>query len=1032
MLNDRQLQRMTDKLQRFEKQLETHMYMTVGTLDDVQFLETDERLYAIPAEGWHAAADGDKWGDMGHFGWFRGRFTVPSEAAGRELFLYPRIGGGETLLYVNGAEYGIFAGKGATSASGNHAYARLCAEAKAGETFDVALEAWCGRYVRGTQPFQERERWSGAHQYTYHAIDVCMKDELYYDAYFDLHTVNQLLQAQGREDTFRRAELLNALEEVHKVVYYDFDSVEEDLFRAGVARAREILAGVLSQPNAPSAPIAAVIGHSHMDTAWLWTVEDTVKKCARTYSNQLNLMDRYPEHHFVQSSSYHSDMLRRHYPALFARIAERVREGRYEPNGGVWVECDCNITGGEYMVRQFLWGQRFTREHFGYTSDAFWLPDTFGYSPSLPQIMKSCGVQYFLTTKMSWNDTNVFPYDTFYWQGLDGTRVFTHLNVSGADADPVCLHANLNGGRCFSVRVKTVNKRRLIAYGMGDGGGGPQYETLEMLRRTADVDGCPRAVHQTVSDFMHELETQVHEPPVYAKELYLELHRGTLTNQHEIKYNNRKTEIGIHDWEFLLVAKAVQDGTAADEAPVRPLLNTLLVNQFHDILPGTCIPEVHNTCKQQMRAVLATLDEEKHRTLSTTPDAHVRTLVNPLSFERGDVVYLSLPEGMRVQGAAQQAVTLPDGSRRVAVAGLRLPALSATPVALETGDIGGASPFTYDGRVLTTPFARITFDENGAITSFIDRRCDRELCGEGQPFNTFLMAEDVPQGWDNWDIDADLEMKFRPVGELLSREVAADGAVEFRLRSRYRLSPKSTLEQDMIVYADSPLVRFDTVMHWQDDHRFLKVAFDTNVFADSARFDMQFGHLKRPTTRSTSEESAKFEVVNHKFTDLSENRYGVALLNDCKYGISVLGGQMRLSLHKGGLRPDYTGDHGDHMCTYALLPHMGGFTAETVVQPAYMLNDDVIVLDGRCELPSLLTVDADNVIVETVKPCEDSDRAYIVRLYEAEGTTTRTKLHFASQPKAVMVTNMLEEAEEPMGDSLTFRPFQIRTLRVEY
>lgn len=1038
MLNDRQLMRMFEKIERFQQQMEQRIFQKVGELADVTLYETADRLYEIPANGYRPVEEGQEWGAECGFGWFRGSYTVPETLDGRELFLYPKLGGGETLLYVDGKPYGIFARKHQTSAAGHHYCDRIRAAAKAGETIRIDMEAFAGRYVRGTQPFQEKERWAGAHRFTYRSVDVCVKDALMYDCYFDLRTVNMLLRAQ-KDDTYRRAEIMNVMEEVHKAIYYAFDDVDEERFRAGVERTRELLAPVLAQKNADSAPVAGLVGHSHMDTAWLWTLDDTIKKCARTYSNQLNLMDRYPEYRFVQSSAYHSYMLLEHYPELFGRIAERVREGRYEPNGGVWVECDCNITSGESMVRQFLWGQRFTRQYFGYTSDAFWLPDTFGYSPSIPQIMKGCSVDYFLTTKMSWNDTNRFPYDTFYWQGMDGTRVFTHLNTSSSEPDPIYLSEQLNGGGKggFPVRVKTVNKRRLIAYGHGDGGGGPQFEMIETARRLADVDGCPKTKTVSVSAFMRELEENAHEAPIYAKELYLELHRGTLTNQHEIKRNNRKAEVGIHDLEFLTVADAVQKGEAADEAPIRPLLNHVLVNQFHDILPGTCIPEAHEMCKQQMRDTLAALEERIHTALETDGTADTVTLVNPLSFERTDAVYLTLPAGKRVAGGyAQQRVTDLSGQALTAVAGLVQQPFAAMPLSLEAGEPKGASPFVYDGKTLTTPFAVMTFAENGGIDSFVDRRCGRELRGEGYPLNTFLFAEDVSLGWDNWDIDADIQLKFRDCAVLLSREVAADGPVELRLRSRYRISDKTELEQDMIVYADSPLVKFDTVLHWNDDHRFLKTAFDTNLFADTARFEMQFGHIKRPTTRSTDEELAKFEVVNHKYTDLSETRYGAAILNDCKYGISVLDGQMRLSLHKGGVRPDYTGDHGDHRCVYAFLPHDGGFSAEAVVRPAYELNDPPIALAGGCSFEPLLTVDAGNIVVETIKPCEDGGRAYIARLYDAEGTTTLATLRFAKPPKAVTVTNMLEEDEEALDSaerySLSFRPFQIRTIKVEY
>lgn len=1029
MVNERQLGRTAEKFTRLEKQLYEKMFRKVGEVQHVELFETTEHLYEIPTEGYRPIASGESWGAENVLGWFRGTYTVPAELDGQELFLKPNLNG-EMMYYVNGVEMGIFANKRRSPVGGNHWCNRLCAKATAGEELAVVLESWCGLWIRGTQPFQEQEPWAGNFSSTYTSIDVCVKDQLVFDTYFDLRVVNDFLRMKKPEE-FRRADVLRALENAHDVVWYDPACVDEETWRAGLQAVREALAPVLAATGGEGGgrPTIGIVGHSHMDTAWLWTTTATIKKCARTYANQLNLMDRYPEHRFVQSSACHSEMLRRHYPALFERVAERVREGRYEPNGGVWVECDCNITSGESMVRQFLWGQRYTRRHFGYTSDCFWLPDTFGYSASIPQIMKGCGVDYFLTTKMGWNDTTRFPYDTFYWQGMDGTRVFTHLNTIGGD-EPGPVKTN---EVAWGIQSKACTQRRLYAYGAGDGGGGPVFEQLEVARRMSDMAGCPKVEHTSVSDFMHTLEEETVEAPVYARELYLELHRGTLTNQHEIKRNNRKAEIGLHDLEFLTVAEAAANGTEATDEAIRPLMETVLLNQFHDILPGTCIPAAHEMCKEEMRAVRAALKEQCATTLTTAAEDNTVTAVNTLSFARDDVWYAKLPAGKAIAGAACQTFTDLRGVARTAVSGITLPPFSATPLTL-TDAAESASPFTYDGKTLTTPFATIVFDENGGLSSFVDTRCGREL-RKGRPLNTFLFGEDVSQGWDNWDIDADLPRKLKPAGELLSREVVSDGAVEMRLRSHFKLSEKSEIVQDMVVYAGSPLVRFDTILRWHDDHRFLKATFDTDVFAADARFEMQFGHVRRPTTLSTAEELAKFEVAQHKFTDLSESRYGVAVLNDSKYGVSVDGGAIGLSLHKGGVRPDYTGDHGDHFVTYAFLPHMGDFSAENVVQPAYALNDAPLLLNGRRELPSLCAVDADNVIIETVKPCEDGGRAYILRLYEAEGGSARAKLTFANTPRAVTRCNMLEEAIEsldPENAEVAFSPFHIETIKVEY
>ena len=1030
MLNEAQLHRTFEKIQLLKDQLAGRMFQKVGELQNVELFETEEHIYKIPTTGYRPIARGEMWGDEKHIGWFRGQYTVPQELAGKELFLQPQLCG-EMLYYVNGVEAGIFTKQcHLARQNAKHWVNRMCASATAGETLDVVIESWCGRYIPNSHPFGAGELWHGSFRTAYESIDVCVRDDLYYNTYFDLHIATGLVRC-GAVDHFRRCEVLRVLEDAHEELYYHADYVDEETFCAGLRALNARLRPLLDTKGsaAPSRPTIGIIGHSHIDTAWLWTIPDTVKKTARTFSNQLNLMDRYPEHRFVQSSAYHCEMMRRNYPALFERIVERVKEGRWEPNGGVWVECDCNITGGESMVRQFLWGQRYTRRWFGYTSDCFWLPDTFGYSASIPQIMKGCGVDYFLTTKMGWNDTNRFPYDAFYWQGLDGTRVFTHLNTIGAgNMEPQLLH-HVAGG----ITQRASTRRRLHAYGPGDGGGGPQFEMLEGARRMLDLEGCPRMEYTTVGEFMRKLEAEAIEPPLFAKELYLELHRGTLTNQHEIKRNNRKAEVAIHDLEFLTVAEAAFAGKIATGEKVTPILEKVLVNQFHDILPGTCIHDTHAMCKAEMREVRRELKEACDTTLSVTADENAVTAVNTLSFERGDVWYATLPAGKHLKGVPCQTFVDFEGNVRTAVGGTTLAPLSATVFTLEDA-VDGKSPFVYDGNTLTTPFAKITFDERGAIASFVDTRCGRELCA-GQPLNTFLFGEDVPWAWENWDVDADLFRKLKPCATLLSREVVGDGAVEMRLRSHYRISEKTEIWQDMVVYAASPVVRFDTKMCWEDDHRFLKAAFDTNVLAPQARFEMQFGYVQRSTNHSTSEEIAQFEVAQHKYTDLSDTRYGVTVMNDCKYGVSVEGGCIGLSLHKGGTAPDSEGDHGNHFCTYAFMPHAGGFAADTVVQPAYALNYPPLVLAGRRELPSLVTVDADNVIVETVKPCEDAEQAYILRLYAAEGGSATATLRFATTPRAVYRTNMLEEVIEeldPNKATLTFSPFHIETIKVVY
>lgn len=1033
MLNNPQIERMLSKLRQLELSLEPYVFQKQSELS-VESFQTEEQLYTAPADKskYSPVKPGDKWGGERCYCWFTSEYTVPSELAGQPIYIYPHFGSYEALLYVNGIPYGNFAYKISLTDHGNHYCDLLALEPKANQKIDIAFEAYAGHFLIGTQPFENFKR--SDFKYTFESIDICTKNQDIADFIYDLRTLNQMAACMDK-NSFRRGDIINCLTEVHKVVYYSPEHVDFDVLRAALKQAREIMRPILTKKNSSSAPKAGIIGHSHMDTAWLWDISETIKKCARTYSNQLALMDQFPDYKFVQSSAYHLELIRRHYPELFKEIAKRIKEGRYEPNGAVWVECDCNITGGESMIRQFLWGQKYTQKYFDFTSNSFWLPDTFGYSAAIPQIMKGSNVDYFLTTKMTWNDTNTFPYETFKWEGIDGTDVFVHLNCIHNSPDPETLIGRTEGqGAVNPIQQKTVAKERLISFGHGDGGGGPEFEMLEMAKRVKDLEGCPKAEYTTVASFMKNLEKNAVNPNTYTGELYLELHRGTLTNQHEIKRNNRKSEIILHDAELIKSANAVASDTVADDKEIRPLLETLLVNQFHDILPGTCI----ETANAQSVAETTELIAETKKLigeLTKSDGSETIGLTNTTSFVNDGVLHLDLDGKYLDTKARQQYVTDIDGNKKLAVSGLKLAPLSTSHFALCENYEAKKSPFTLNGKALTTPFAKIKFSEKGYIASYMDKKTGRQLVN-GLPFNTFLFAEDVPSAWDNWDFDADCLLKFHDSAELLEEEVISDGEVELRIRRKYKLDENSSLTQDMIFYADTPQIDFETVIDWHSKRRFLKTAFDTSILARQARHEIQFGYVQKPTTRNTTVEQAMFEVVNHKYTDISETQYGAAILNDCKYGISVEGGNMRLSLHKGGLRPDTRGDAGRHFATYSFLPHSGGFGANSVIKPAYLLNYPPVLSYGDYKLPSLFSIDCENVVIEAVKPCEDSEKAIIVRLYEAEGTYAKANLTINMKAKKVEETNLLEEVKKSLpyekGAALTFKPFEIKTIKISY
>lgn len=1031
MYAQRQTEIILAKLKRLSDMLHKRIFAPVDTVEMAVYT-TKERLHRIPERNLFVpCTTGDCWNGEGLYCWFAGTYQVPGRLKGIPLYIFPKVKGYEGFLWVNGHPYGNFTSQIIVDSHGNHYCDLLTKKAEEGERIEIALEYYAHHFVMGTQPFEKEQE---SFDICYDRVDICTKDEETAAFYYDLLIVLQMAQ-NLQEGSFRKADLIRSLIKVNELVEYDLDNGLR--WKEKIRQADRLLQEVLKDKNAAHAGYAGLIGHSHMDTAWLWPVEETVKKCARTYANQLALMDQYAAYTFIQSSALHTAMMEKYYPDIFEGMKKRIAEGRYEPNGGVWVECDCNIPGGEYMIRQFLWGQRYTKEKFGYEADCFWLPDTFGYSASLPQIMKGCKIDYFLTTKIAWNDTNSFPYDTFYWEGIDRSRVFVHMNRTHICPDPRTLLRCVSGCTKEGIKEKTVTDQRLISYGFGDGGGGPEFEMIELAERLKDVEGLPRTEHVTVSRFMNRLEKESFRPSVYSGELYLELHRGTLTNQHQIKRNNRKAETGIRNLEFFLVADAVEKGYRLRGDETRSLVGQLLLNQFHDILPGTCIPAVHDKSLAQTGDVIRQAAQLQQKLLETAEEGECLTVYNTLSFDREDVWYLPLEKGKRIAGnvLCQETEDL-SGQKCLAVGGVKIPAFGSRSFAIakkaepmETEEM----PFCLQDNVLITPYYRAEFDERGFLASLYDRQARRELRGEGYPLNTFLLAEDVPNAWDNWDIDADIADKWQDCAHLLERRVVSAGSVEFRIRSSYQLTEKIFLKQDMIFYSTQREICFDTEMDWQEEHRFLKTAFDTSIQCNFARHEIQFGYIERPTHQNTDLEKAKFEVCNHKYTDLSEPGFGAALLNDCKYGISTEGGKMRLSLHKGGCRPDYRGDKGKHSCTYAFLPHPAGFSAKTVVQPAYAFNIRPVAARGNRERKPLFEVDAPNVLAEAVKPMENGG-GYAIRLYEAEGTAVEARISLGHPAAEIVQTNMLEEKEMTFRQrdriTLQFKPFEIKTICV--
>ena len=1022
MYNENLKNRVFRKLEAALRIYEKMIYEKVGELSDTQAFYTAGHLRQPPETGFRPIAPGQSWGGEWQNMWLKGEFTVPPALDGRDLYAVSGCGGAEQLFFLNGVPKGIVNSKNREFIGGGHACQYL-GKAKAGETLRLAFECYAGHYDPNTDPYDDYfcPDPTQGFTHTFNGVDICTRNEDVFTLIFD---IRELLNAACRlpEDRFVTAKAKEALMRINAVLPLMPKDADAAAVAEGVKQALKISRPFFSGGNSRVFGRVGIIGHSHMDTAWLWPVSETVRKCARTYANALRLMEQYPTYGFIQSSALHGEWMKEYYPDIFAEMVRRVKEGRWEPNGGVYVECDCNITSGELMARQFLKGQQFTRENYGYTSDSFWLPDTFGYNANIPQIMLQSGVKYFFTTKLAWNELNRFPFESFVWKGIDGSEALTHFNATHCWPDAATCADVVRG-----LQQKDGSDLRFLAYGFGDGGGGPTPAMIETSLRASNMEGMPEIAPMTASAFMHELEQARDKLPVYHDELYLELHRGTLTQLHEVKRKNRKAEYAMRDMEYFNVLSGEPKNPEADG-----WLKTHLKNQFHDILPGTAIKPVYDVFHEEMDAVLANYKAETARFAGAlTEKAAGVTLFNTLSFPRADAALIDAAGWAK--DYPSQRYTDVCGRERLAVGGVTLPGFGAAYIALADAPVEAASPFAYDGGTLKTPFAEIAFDENGYIASFIDLPSGRELRKPGgAPLNAFLFGEDVPLTYDNWDVDHDVIENLRPVSGFRSRTLVADGEVEIRLRSVYALENDTVITQDIVCYANSPRVDFHTLIHWDSPHRLLKAGFDLDVTAPKARSEIQFGAIERPTTANNSLELAKYEVCNRNYTDVSEPGFGVALLNDCKYGISVLDCNLRLSLHRGGTHPDFTGDRGDHEMTYALLPHDGAFRAETVSLPAYELNVPAFAVNGRGDVIPLAGISSPNVIAEAVKPAEDGSDAYVLRLYECEGTKTATKIRLPGV-KSAALTNILEDELEALdlenGEvRLGFRPFEIKTL----
>ncbi|WP_306365790.1 glycoside hydrolase family 38 C-terminal domain-containing protein [Nocardiopsis sp. CC223A] len=940
------------------------------------------------------AATGDAWGPAWGTTWFRFHGRVPQEWADRTVEAVIDLGFDANMPGFQ-AEGLVHRSDGTVVKGLNprNAWVRLPGtEAEV----DLHVEAAANPVILGDPPFLPTDLGTapagpdGAPLYRLARADLAVFQEQVWELAMDLDVVGGVMRELDTGDP-RRWELLRAAERA-------LDLIDLQDVPGTAGRARRALAGALSSPAAAAAHRVSAVGHAHIDSAWLWPLRETRRKVARTSANVVDLLDRHPELVFAMSQAQQWAWLQEHRPDVFARAAQAAKEGRFVPVGGMWVESDTNMPGAEALARQFVYGKRFFRDELGIDTREVWLPDSFGYSAALPQLIRLSGSRWFLTQKISWSRTNTFPHHTFRWEGLDGTRVFTHFPPVDTYNSELTGHELAHAARNF--REKGRATRSMVPFGHGDGGGGPTREMLGRAARLADLEGSPRVEIQRPEVFFAEAEAEYPDAPVWWGELYLEFHRGTYTSQARTKRGNRRCEHLLREAELWWTTAAVRRGADYPHEALDRLWRTVLLNQFHDILPGSSIAWVHREAAETYA--------EAEAELGALIDRAQRLLVGPGD---GVIEFNAAPhdrDGVPALGAAPRVP--PEGET------------------VTTGSEGG---YLLDNGLLT-----VQVDACGLVTSVVDAQTGREaLAG---PANLLQLHQDLPNQWDAWDVDFFYRNTVTDLTGVDGIETIDDG-----LRVT-RSFGDSTVVQTLTLAPGSRRLDVDTVVDWHEREKFLKAAFPLDVRAESSASEIQFGHVHRPTHTNTSWDAARFEICAHRWVHVAEPGYGAALVNDSTYGHDVTrdvredGGTtttVRLSLLRAPRFPDPDTDQGEHRFRYALVP---GATVADAVREGYRLNLPPREVGGSGAVDPLVRVAGAGVAVESVKPADDRSGDVVVRLYESLGARTRANVRFGFPVSRVRAVNLLEEEYEGAPDlepgeeevAFSLRPFQVVTLRL--
>ena len=982
---------------------------------------------------------GYTWGNLWEYCWFRGRVTLPAKAEGKRIVM-KLIPGGESTLFVNGRSFGTHRAEWVWVP---HHYIEdnaLTTCAKAGETFDILMETYAGHYYPeaptggcATGPVLPGMYEDPAKEGERRTLGVCtygIWNEDAYQLYMDVDTLNQLLNTLD-QTSLRASKIAEALESFSVIV--DFEQDKEKRIQS-YKEAREAIRPALEAENGSTMPTYYAIGNSHLDLAWLWPMQETYRKTARTFAAQLRLIEQYPEYKYLQSQPAAYEMCRQYYPELFDRIKEAIKGGQWIAEGAMWVEPDTNMASGEALIRQLLYGKKYYKEELGVDSIVLWLPDTFGYTAALPQILIGCGVKYLVTQKIFWsyNEGDTFPYHYFTWEGMDGSKITAFLPTSYTyRTDPSQLDEVWKGRS----QVRDLDAF-LLPYGYGDGGGGPSRDYLEYAIREKNLEGAPKVKLAGPVEFFEDMEKQGGPVNTYTGELYFSAHRGTYTSQAKVKNNNRRAELALRDMEIWGSA-AMLYGADYEFGEAQALWKELLLHQFHDILPGSGIARMYIESNERVGKVIDKAEKNARDfalVICKESDLGEVSVFNSLSFDTNKLI--ELPDRFEAGAKTTEGDVIPvqkiDGK---VYAIIKLPSLGAvTLIPAKAGsEIDNPARAYKDGSFIVMENAKVRalINDNGEITSFVLKSSGQEF--SGPVMNRLCIYKDVPRLFDAWDIDSNYLLQEMEGARNISASILNGEGLKASVKVRADIG-NSSYEQVISLAADSGRIEFETDIEWNELHRLLKTQFVTNVHATEGINEMQFGYVKRPTHRSRAYDKDRFEVCNHRYTALEDGGRGAAVLNDCKYGISMNGSAMELTLLRAAASPEMRADNGHHHFTYAFTAWEGDFVNCDVVRQGYELNVSPVIVDGRLDSFSLADADKNNVFIDTIKPAEDGCGDLILRIYEAAGAATKAKIRTSFEGKA-FECNMLEETKDETGFengclNLDFRGFEVKTVRI--